>query len=532
MHKLIIVDDEKIIRDGLTSFVNWKALGFEVVGTFSDGKDALEYINTKEVDVVFTDIKMSKVNGLELAEYIYKNKINIKVVLLSGIKEFKYAQKAIAFGVNEYITKPLDFSLIRDIFTNIKEDLDKKKLIQEKKELYEKNYQEILPLFIEHFFEDLLLGVITSENNMKERMDILNLEIYKKSCFSLSCIEIEKLSDYVDQTWKYGFDSFKRALDTLLSKKVGKIQSYAIIRSIDTIFLLTYSDEKEEFMQLTIDYLKGIQKSLRENFKLEMKYEVIKETESLLAFSGYYKEKTNNEKKHLKVGEGLSETDLVYKQLEELEGIILSYINSSENEAIVILLKDYIELLDVLSDEDKKNRIINFYVYVTSQVSKMGIDLTSYKKKKIDYSELLYTNDQKGLLEWCEKNFIVIMNILNPYKQDTKQYYINEARSYINTHYGEDLSLSQLADFVHLSPAYFSQIFKEEMSINFTEYLLETRMRKAITLLMDKDKKVFEISEQVGYKSSKYFAKLFKKYTGYTPTEFQLYHSQQDTIKE
>ncbi|MHB8061028.1 MAG: response regulator, partial [Ruminiclostridium sp.] len=103
MYKIVVVDDEKTIRKGMCNYIAWNEMGFEVVADFEDGKETIQYISKHTVDVVLTDIEMAQVTGLELAKYIYENKLPIKIVIISGYKEFEYARKAVEYNVEYYL---------------------------------------------------------------------------------------------------------------------------------------------------------------------------------------------------------------------------------------------------------------------------------------------------------------------------------------------------------------------------------------------------------------------------------------------
>lgn len=123
MFKVIVVDDEAMIRTGISSFIDDSDLDFKVVRTFKDGDEAIEYLETNDVDLVITDIKMVNVSGIEIAHYIYKNKPYIKVILLSGYADFEYAKAAIKYNVEEYITKPTSFTDLKNSLMRIRDAL-------------------------------------------------------------------------------------------------------------------------------------------------------------------------------------------------------------------------------------------------------------------------------------------------------------------------------------------------------------------------------------------------------------------------
>lgn len=123
LFSLIIVDDEKLIREGLNNYIGWNSFGFKVVGCFEDGQEAVDYVLNNPVDVILTDIKMANLSGLELAEVILLKGIKTKIILMSGYKDFNYAKKAIKLKVHDYLLKPIEFDTIKEVFSAIYDQL-------------------------------------------------------------------------------------------------------------------------------------------------------------------------------------------------------------------------------------------------------------------------------------------------------------------------------------------------------------------------------------------------------------------------
>lgn len=147
MYRLIIADDEPLIREGLTRRREWGELGFEVVAGLEDGGDVLTFLKLQSADVVLADIRMYQVSGLEVAKEIGRHYPWMKVLLLSGYREFTYAQEALRYGVYDYLLKPIDFSELWRIFGKLRQELDRER--QEKvllQNVSEGDYMEMLSL--------------------------------------------------------------------------------------------------------------------------------------------------------------------------------------------------------------------------------------------------------------------------------------------------------------------------------------------------------------------------------------------------
>lgn len=130
-YKLIIADDEDAIRKGLVKSIPWDELGYRVVADFMDGEEIIAYLKENDVDVIFTDVRMCVVSGLEVARWIQENQRDIKVVMISGFREFDYIQKAMKYGVRDYVLKPLKPLEICEVFRKLKETLDHERKAKE-----------------------------------------------------------------------------------------------------------------------------------------------------------------------------------------------------------------------------------------------------------------------------------------------------------------------------------------------------------------------------------------------------------------
>lgn len=126
-YRIIIAEDKLAIRMRLVNGVNWNEMGFQVVADVMDGQDVLDYLQEHEVDVVFSDVQMCQVSGLQVASWVHEHRPEIKVVLISGYKEFDYVKEAMGYKVFDYILKPIDLTLLEDTFSKVKSELDQRK---------------------------------------------------------------------------------------------------------------------------------------------------------------------------------------------------------------------------------------------------------------------------------------------------------------------------------------------------------------------------------------------------------------------
>ncbi len=402
MYKMIILEDEEMVRTGLKEFIPWHELGFQLVEVFEDGKEAIEYLRSHEVEVVLTDIEMKQINGLEVAQYIYENKPETKVVILSGYRNFDYAKKAIHYNVQHYILKPTNFDEVHRIFQAIKQELDEKIEVKYKWKEEQNRYRQILPVLQDLFLADLLYGVLTDYEIIKKRARLLFLpdSLFMNPC----CLFDLRLEGH---SIGEGMHANDQVLDQF--RKVFQIPNH--------------------------------------NFQV---YPIFSRTHDLKVLVSFL--------------DGQGHT-IINKTIE-------AFGQTMEASFGIKLIKKDGPLFPSLDD------LI------------LGQSLNSQDSAEEDSSPPL------ELIRWT-KNYL-----LENYDKD-------------------NISLEHVANQVFLNPIYFSRLFKQQMGMNFSEYVTAIRMDKAKELLKQPHYKIYEIGEKIGYSNSKYFARVFKQNTGYSPYEYR-----------
>ena len=174
---IILADDEQQILYGMKNGIDWESLGFSVVGTAQNGKEALELIEEYHPDLLISDIKMPFMDGLELSKTIHENYINTKIILFSGWDDFEYARTAISYGVSQYIMKPIDYNEMQKLLTTMHEELEKEYAEKMNRTRLENIYTESIPLLRQQFFTQLLTETLTEDyctlqmKNLKLNLD-------------------------------------------------------------------------------------------------------------------------------------------------------------------------------------------------------------------------------------------------------------------------------------------------------------------------------------------------------------------------
>jgi two-component system response regulator YesN len=144
-YKLLIVDDEKVVRDRVVSLLDWETAGFEVIGSCENGLEAMEILEKDCPDLIMTDIRMPFMDGLELAGFVQRNYPMVKLVFLTGFDDFNYARKAIDLSVMDYLLKPITADELSESLKRIRERLDKQLAERRDLSLLRDYYEQSLP---------------------------------------------------------------------------------------------------------------------------------------------------------------------------------------------------------------------------------------------------------------------------------------------------------------------------------------------------------------------------------------------------
>ena len=238
---IILADDEQQILFGMKNGIDWESLGFSVVGTAQNGKEALELIEEYHPDLLISDIKMPFMDGLELSKIIHDNYINTKIILFSGWDDFEYARTAISYGVSQYLMKPIDYDEIQKLLTNIHEELEKEYAEKLNRTRLENIYAESIPLLRQQFLTQLLTEPVTDEYYDSQIKNLkLNLNY---TVFHIITVKI-RTTDLIDVLSELSIkETIKEALE-----KISSLYEFGIIDK--EVFLLC-GNKKHDIERIT-----------------------------------------------------------------------------------------------------------------------------------------------------------------------------------------------------------------------------------------------------------------------------------------
>lgn len=517
-YKVIIVDDENKMREGLAKFVDWKSMGYEVVAKLNDGREAIEYIEKNSVDAILSDIKMTFISGIELAKYVYEKKKNIKVVLISGFREFEYAKQAIQYNVVNYLLKPASTEDIQNVFSGLKIQMDKEVEIKQKELNEKQQLEEVVSILKEEFFTDLFLGALRNESEINRKIKLLNLDyqIEKSKCCTIT-IKIDKYEDFVKNNWNYGREGLYTAVRNFFQTQNLNIDYYSIGQSNKSVTFIAVNKkplENDKFVADIQTDLGRVQNEIKRFLDLDISAIIEKNFNSIFELakdSSPFDEHVNNPQRKI---ENMI-NDKSHLKMEEQIKLMVTHISAGNYKMCLSLFELFLEEARALDVREINHFITNLFTTLKNRLMEIGINASTLNE------EGFYFDNVEEIRLWGENKLKAAVDQINSNTNNVTIDPINKVKLYIKENYNKDITLKDSADYIYLNSAYLSRLFKEKTGENFSDYLIKTRMQKAIELLKDSRYKVHEISTMIGYDSLRYFYKLFKRYYELTPTEYR-----------
>ncbi len=516
MFKLIVVDDEKAICKGICEYIDWNSMQFEVQASFEDGKETIEYIKEKSVDVILTDIEMAEVSGLELARYIYENRLPVKVVIISGYKEFEYARKAVEYGVEHYLLKPINLKKLKEVFLRIKDELEEERRREAQATKEKEKFLELLPELREQFWISLLVGGVMSRDSIRKKINLLQLELMTdKPC---GIVDIKRIEE--SETGYFQRENYYNLVNNMFGGETEGLRYFPVFLSENILKIVAVScrsiSEREFTEKLHLQMEEKCTTALQ---LLKLKFKAYPE-KTFPDFMGMTEYSCMMSSREINVYEDRDMKQEDYERLTQKYKLLMGIINDGNFDELTELVETmYFELRKLPLDQVQQLSI-NMFSMISNKFMKMGIDFWKDINKKVRYQELLDTNNHRDLKEKCKSMLCDAVLLVKRKQNISSRNFIDQSITYLKEHFGEDVSLEGMADKFFLNPAYYSRLFKQHAGLTFTDYLIELRMEKAKKLLLTGRYKVYEVSEMVGYRSEKYFYRIFKQYTGNSPGEY------------
>ncbi len=492
MLKIIIVDDESPIREWLEYVIAQKN-DFQIIGSCRSAKDALDLARNNAPDVLITDIEMPGMTGLELIASVKEVNSTIKFVVLTNYADFSYAKEAIRLGTIEYLLKSsLKANDVLAVLMKIDEER-KNAVIQERMD--------------EWFTKKIAFD--------------------RESLFDYSKEEATNVLNYAGVPDHRVFQIFSMAENDLV-KQIGNMRratletnlQYHYFQSQGYLYVIGQGKQKRELEEDITAVLHAYAAISQDRIGISKGGTNLDEFLNLVqqarcaTLSGFFLPVKRMIRFH-ELSEGFNlNREKILSQYREM----MFFLKEEKYGSLVDEVKQWYGMFSAFSSDD-----VDWGIEICRNLA------LSFEEKRFRENEKWEAKiglfERLGTIDACQLTCEKILQQLIDTKEGRYSGRIEEALQYMHQHFDRDLSLVEVAGFLHITPEYFSRLFKEEVGSSFSTYLITHRLKKAEYLLRNTNLTVAEIAERVGYEQPSYFSRIYKKYRGITPLKTREYEN-------
>jgi two-component system, response regulator YesN len=519
--KVLIVDDEYLIRNLLKRRINWEELGMAIVGEASNAREALDMVEALKPDIIFTDICMPSIDGIEFSGMVIEKNPEIKIVIVTGHDEFEFARKSIKLGIADFILKPINSAEILSVTERLKkkilEERTRNKEFEKLKEELKKNFPVLIEKFLNRWIQQPLTKDEIEENLVYFGIPFCN----RVDSYQLAVLEISL--PLTQQTEENAI---------LLSMKCRK-RAEEYFQDMRDLVILT--DNKNQIVILSGgDYndFTGACELLKTNFINSYK------CYACIGISNRHKNLANVHlgyqeayqalrfkaiigKNQLVCYEDVIESgELQYRSNPQLlEELHFSISAGSADHAIAVIKK----ILQTPLTQVSQLRLAAMDIFTKCQYAAIehGIDGGSTAEKEA-VTTILLSDNLPELQKSLEAYILRLAGSIDSKITTKADDLIIQVKDYLEKNMADpELGLANTAAAFFVSPGHLGRIMKKETGQTFVEYLTGLRIHKAELLLKTTELKGYQIGEMVGITDPHYFSILFKKNLGVSVNEYR-----------
>ncbi|RKJ43610.1 response regulator [bacterium 1XD8-76] len=507
---VMIVDDEKLAREDMQTFIDWESLGFHIVATAVNGRQALKMYEKHHPKIVFTDIKMPVMDGIEFSKALRKIDEQVIIILLTAYEEFSYAKAAITLGVTDYVIK-------NEITPQSMEILLGK--LRQRIETVQRSSNILNDKLIENYFQAQEDNVGILEGRMLEKRlcylmveQNLPLNISEEPADADFCVRKQEISealrgvDYVSMKMKAVSNVWENVTAVILDTElISQNDNYQILYK-NAVRVREFLEERFE-RDFTVFYtmepltLPNWKKLCKNNERI-FRQRCFKPEEAIV---GIVRKPESQSRR----------ADFDKKQLQQLMG-------GSEEKLEEYIGKIYDDICEAEDYQEFCSLSKKLYACLLEELQKQGEvsdrQELSFKKNWKDWM------DAEKIRDWMIRQFKMRMEKSSGGEERRNSRIIAAVKAYIRQNYANpDLTLDEIAEYVHLNTSYLCTAFKQETGNTIKNYITDIRIEAAKKQLDEGNGKIYEVGLSVGYQSGQYFSQVFYRKVGVSPGDYRRY---------
>lgn len=538
---VIVADDEKWVRTTIVNTIPFKKLGLTLACEASNGLEALDLCKQHKPDILVTDIMMPGLTGLDLIKELKESLPDIKIVIISGYSEFEYAKTAMKYGIRDYILKPVDEEEITHILHRIIETISSERRKKEEERTLESDYNQALPIIYEKYLNKLLHPNLLTADTIKNK-----LTKYKIS-FPYPHFTVVLFSPNVPSALGKDTDIvyFKTMVMKVMERSLGAVTFSKSDTEYELVTIINHKNNGPDSRTLPAESdirfnillekaLKLCKRLFYKRFNSSISVGVSSVSQNIKGLPDLYTEacralqmrfwEDNGNTFYYKAG--ILKKNISIRLSEEMLEEMAFQIKLSDCTSVYKYVDDLYRHFKLHDKTDPEQIKEFFWAAIQSIINKLNIQLSfiDYESAQLNihpYEKLKRVNSLERLIDFTK---VLVNDICKHYcdkNHSANASIIETAKKFIDQNFNQDVTLEQVAKYVHLSPAYFSEVFKKATRMSFIDYKTARKIETAKKLLTTTHLTINEISNKIGYEDPKYFSKLFKRMTETTPYEYR-----------
>jgi len=518
MFNILVTDDEQIVIDSLSFIINKNFAEEAKVFTALSGTEAIELVMKENIDIIFMDINMPGLSGLETVSVITKLKPNIVFVILSAFDRFQYAQEAINLGAFKYITKPVNRNVVIETIRGAMQLIEEKQgKLSADRELHKK--LDMVSPMIEN---DFIYACIYNNDKSIDLSSYLEYFNLADNPWVFGCFEFPNInSDNQYSTYLKIHELLNTDHRCLVSSfMMNRIALFYPIFSEKPAYSEVQEQIKKAYTLLSYNISSGIRAGVSTIYsdisQLQNSY-----SEALSALN---KTKSNG---GILFSDGMSfsdksEASTDKSSSEEFKNQIIKKLSSGDSNGVKSFLELFTsELISLqLADDKIKNSFFDLIVTANNATRELNKSFVSENFNNA-FSILSAEDDIKLLKDFVLKFLMECSQAVASVKKAEENPLIKKVCAYVDENLSKDISLDTAAEFAGLSSFYLSKLFKEEKGETFINFISDKRLEKSRKLLEETNLSIKEITAEVGYNDQNYFSRIFKSKYGLSPKEYR-----------
>lgn len=538
MIRVIVADDEYKVCQLICQLIKWEEFGMELVGTASNGIEALQMIEVERPDLVLTDIRMPGCDGLELLKKARLYKPDMEFIIISGYSHFEYARTAIQYGVSDYILKPINKEALNDTLSKVQQRYIQHKQQAESSRVEKEKQKEDKARLRDMLWMDIESGTVPRD------MRQINLKYhyeFSKGFFQVFVIQVD-VCENRDLNLLYTehvFDLLHSKVMLFFKKMVAPLcqEAETFYRRGQVIGVLNYPPARQqEIREALISFGSTLSMELQVFEYLQLHISMSQTAEVITALSECFDGADRAMGQRLLRQENTLFEEIPADTEFDKEALYKSFsiamrqsldIQSADKitEAVSRLEKDAIAFK--LNGSQMLQLVKDCYrLFLLSSIFQNEYNFADKDELEAEFNKkaMLCSNARflfAFLCENCQKN----LEDAQTWSDKEKNRPIAQAQQYIKEHYMEPLSLDEVSSQVGFSTSYFSTLFRRQTEKTFLEYLMDVRIDQAKNLLRETRMTMEAVCREVGCNDYKRFSKTFKKATGVSPKEYRNLYS-------